>query len=77
MSLLHVYFYGKAWTSLNEHIPKKILPDDCGGEVGSRAVKWDKIHMPFPQKFEASNIIIISNIYSNRNKIRYICEIGI
>jgi len=48
MSLFQVYVYGRVWTSFYEHIPKKILPSEYGGETGSIAVKWAKIHKPFP-----------------------------
>ena len=47
MSLFQVYVYSRTWTSFYEHIPKKILPTEWGGEVGSMAVKCGKIHTPF------------------------------
>ena len=47
MSLFQVYVYSRTWTSFYEYITKKILPTECGLEVGSMVVKWGKIQTPF------------------------------
>jgi len=47
MSFLQIHVHGSDYTSLYEHVPKKFLPTEYGGEAGSTAEHWGKIHKCF------------------------------
>ena len=43
MYFLQIQVHGSDWTSFYEQVPKKILPNEYGGEAGSVADHWGKI----------------------------------
>jgi len=52
MFLFQVQIHGSDWTSLYEQVPKEILPTEYGGNCGSVAENWGKIHKFFSNSFK-------------------------